>query len=88
MLGGFTKITWLAQLAKRKYYKLAVHHCQGRQANPPVILTLSAEAQRSLKRSVAEGPADRSGITRLLSDSWGCSSDHGSPQLTCCSRPV
>jgi hypothetical protein len=54
LLGGFTKVNWLAQLAKRTHYRLAVHNCQGRQANPLVVLEIGAETERSLKRSEAE----------------------------------
>jgi len=45
ILGGFTKVAWLAQLGKRKHYKLAVHSCQQRQAKPLVVLNIGAEAE-------------------------------------------
>jgi hypothetical protein len=56
MLGGFTKVAWLAQLAKRKHYRLAVHCCLNRRANPLQVLTigkLKAEA-KAPQRAVAE----------------------------------
>ena len=44
MLGGFTRVNSLTQLAKHKHYRLAVHSCRGRQANPLVVLEIGAEA--------------------------------------------
>jgi len=58
LLGGFTKVNCLAQLAKRKHYRLAVHSCQGRQANPLVVINIAngnhAEAEAP-QRAAAEG---------------------------------
>jgi hypothetical protein len=56
LFGGFIKVNWLAQLAKRKHYRLAVHSCQNRRANPLQVLTigkLKAEA-KAPQRAVAE----------------------------------
>ena len=63
MLGGFTKVRWLAQLASRQYYRLAVHSCYQRRALPLVVLNIGAEAERSRGNSGA-------GVRLLHSDVW------------------
>jgi len=57
ILGGFTKVRWLAQLAKRKHYRFAVHSCRGRQANPLVVREVRAEAEAP-QRAVAEATVE------------------------------
>jgi hypothetical protein len=45
LLGGFTKVTQIARLAKHGAYRLAVHSCQRGQANPLVVLVVGREAE-------------------------------------------
>jgi hypothetical protein len=41
LLGGFTRVIALAHLARRRHYKLLIHSCQGRRANPLQLLSIA-----------------------------------------------